>query len=60
MERVRKKLLLTIILKNTNRSHNDGGNGKPDGTEKEWVEKFKKYDLIEWTQLNYIGRFSPD
>jgi len=26
----------------------------PKGQEKEWVEKFKKYDFVEWANLNYI------
>jgi|SRR5688572_28642230 len=26
----------------------------PEGHEKEWVEKFKKYDFVEWAELNYI------
>lgn len=26
----------------------------PEGQEKEWVKKFKKYDFVEWAELNYI------
>ena len=26
----------------------------PIDTEKEWVEKFKEYDFVEWAELNYI------
>jgi len=29
----------------------------PADKEKYWAEKFKKYDLVEWTELNYIGEF---
>ena len=26
----------------------------PKGEEKKWVKKFRKYDFVEWAQLNYI------
>ena len=31
----------------------------PKGKEKEWVEKFKKYDFVEWADLNYIVQLNP-
>lgn len=31
----------------------------PEGKEKEWVEKFKKYDFIERADLNYIIELNP-
>lgn len=38
---------------------NSGGNTLlihvPIGKEKEWKNRFEKYDLIEWAQLNYIA-----
>lgn len=27
----------------------------PKGEEKEWVDKFKNYDIVEWAELNYIS-----
>ena len=31
----------------------------PEGQEKEWVEKFEKYDFVEWAELNYIVELNP-
>ena len=31
----------------------------PTDTEKEWVEKFKEYDFVEWAELNYIVEINP-
>jgi hypothetical protein len=31
----------------------------PVGKEKDWVEKFKKYDFVEWAELNYIVELNP-
>jgi len=31
----------------------------PKGEEKEWVEKFKKDDFVEWAELNYIVELNP-
>ena len=31
----------------------------PIGKEKEWVEKFKKFDFVEWAELNYIFQVNP-
>jgi hypothetical protein len=31
----------------------------PEGTEIFWVEKLKEYEIVRWTQLNYIGGIVP-
>lgn len=31
----------------------------PEGKEIEWVEKLKKYEFIEWAELNYILSITP-
>jgi len=31
----------------------------PEGQENEWVEKFEKYDFVEWAELNYIVQLNP-
>ena len=53
-----------VILKLTEKtSEESSGNiiffHVPEGKEKEWVEKFKKYDFVEWAELNNIVEINP-
>ena len=31
----------------------------PDGSELEWKNQFKNYDIVDWVELNYISNITP-
>lgn len=57
--------LKTMKILKLNEGIEDGNNGSiiyfhvPAGFEKDWINKFKKYDFVEWAELNTLYDKDP-